>query len=65
MDLMWIDKKVLFHVVDLEKNFSSATFLPNQTEEGVWNAFISCWTSPYIGFFLKMRVDQGSAFTTV
>ncbi len=65
MDLMWIDKKALFHVVDLEENFSSATFLPIQTEDGVWSTFISCWTSPYIGFLLKMRVDEASAFKTV
>ncbi len=65
MDLVWIDKKALIHVVDLETNFSSATFLQNQTLEGVWDAFISCWASLYCGFLFKMRVDQESAFKTV
>ncbi len=65
MDLMWIVKKALLHVVDLDTNFSSATLLPNQTVEGVWDAFISCWASLCIGFHLKTRVDQGSAFSTV
>ena len=40
MDLMWIDMKAALHVVDLETNFSSASFLPNQTLEGVWDAFV-------------------------
>ncbi len=35
MDLMWIDKKEVLHVADLESKFSSASLLPNQTVEGV------------------------------
>ncbi len=65
MDLMWIDKKAILHVLDLVTKFSSAIFLSNQTVEEVWDAFISCWASLYIGFLLKMRVDHRSAITTV
>ncbi len=65
MDLMWIDEKAVLHFVDLEKNFSSATFLPNQTLEGVWDVFVSCWASLYIGFPMKMRVDRRSVFIIV
>ncbi len=65
MNLKWIDKKAALHVVDVETNFSSASILPNQTLEVVWDAFISCWASLYIGFPMKMRVDQVSAFSSV
>ncbi len=62
---MWIDKKAALRAIDLETNFSSASFIPKQTVEGVLEAFISCWASLYIGFPMKMRMDQGSAFTSV
>ncbi len=62
---MWIDKKAVLHVVDLETNFNAAIFLKHQTVEGVWESFISCWAALHIGFPEKMRVDQGSAFTSV
>ncbi len=65
MDFMWIDKKAALHVVDIETNFSSASFLPDQMVEGVWDAFVSCRASLYIVFPMKRRVDQGSAFTNV
>ena len=65
LELMWIEKKAVLHVVDIETGFNSATFLPYQTVEAVWDAFVTCWESLYIGFPMKMRVDQGSAFTSV
>ena len=36
MNLMSIDKKAVLHVVDIETNLSSATFLLKQTVQGVW-----------------------------
>ncbi len=33
MDRMWIDKKAALHVVDLDTNFSSASFFRTQTVE--------------------------------
>ena len=42
LDVMWIDQKAVLHVVDLETNFTAATFLKHQKVDGVWNSFISC-----------------------
>ncbi len=65
LDLMWIEKKAVLHVVDIETGFNPATFLSSQTVEAVWDAFVICWASLYIGFPMETHVDQGSAFTSV
>ena len=65
LDLMWIERRAVLHVVDTETHFNAAVFLKKQTVEGVWDAFVSCWAAIYIGFPEKLRVDQGSAFTSV
>ena len=65
LDLMWLDGKAILHVVDIDTSFNSAHFLKGQTVEHVWDAFLNCWTTLYVGHPIKMRVDQGSAFTSV
>ena len=46
IDFMRIDKKTAQYVVDLETNFSSVPFLPNQILESL-----------YIGFLMIMQVE--------
>ena len=65
LDLMRIEREAVLHNVDIETGFNFATFLSYQTVEAVWDAFVICWASLYIGFPMKMRVDQGSVFTSV
>jgi len=62
---MWLDSKAVLHVVDIDTHFNSASFLQGQTVEHVWDAFLSCWTTLYTGHPEKVRVDQGSAFTSL
>ena len=62
---MWIANRATLHVVDLDTNFNAAIFLKTQISEGVWDAFVTCWASLYIGFSLKMRVHQRISFTSV
>lgn len=65
MDLMWLDKKAVLHVVDTHTHFNSAAFLRGHTVEDVWNAFLKCWATIYVGFPEKIKVDQGSCFTSL
>ncbi|MEM1283154.1 MAG: reverse transcriptase domain-containing protein [Chlamydiota bacterium] len=65
IDLMWLDKRAVLHVVDTETHFNGACFLKGQTVEDVWNAFVLCWSSLYHGYPDKIRADQGSCFTSV
>lgn len=62
---MWLDKKAALHVVDIDTHLNSAVFLKGRTVEQVWEAFNSFWTNLYTGHPQKIRVDQGSAFTSV
>jgi hypothetical protein len=50
--------------VDVETNFSSAIFLNGESTEAVWDAFMKCWKSLYVGFPDAFRVDAGSVFTS-
>lgn len=62
---MWLDGKAVLHVVDAHTHFSGAEFLKGQSVEDVWEAFIQCWDSLYTGFPETIKVDQGSAFTSL
>lgn len=62
LDLMWLGKRPVLHVVDTHTNFGSASFLRGQSAEQVWNSFIECWCAIYTGYPTKMRLDQGSNF---
>ena len=64
LDLMFLEGKAILHVVDTRTHFSSAAFLDSQSVDGVWAAFLSAWTTLYVGYPSKMRVDQGSIFTS-
>ena len=63
LDLMWLDKKPVLHVVDTNTHFSAAMFLPGKTTADIWNCFLSCWATVYIGHPDRFRVDQESVFT--
>ncbi len=65
LHLMWVEKKAVLNVVDIETGFNSATFLYYQVVKAIWDPFVICWASLYIGFPMKMWVDQESAFTSV
>ena len=67
MDLMFLDGKALLHIVDTATRFSAATFLDgdfDQSVEGIWLAFIQAWCTLYTGYPNRLRVDQGSSFTS-
>jgi hypothetical protein len=71
MDLMFINGKAVLHVIDSATRFNAATFLDSHSEsygqssDGICNAFIDIWCSIYIGYPDRLRIDSGSAFTSV
>ena len=64
LDLMFIDKKAILHVVDRGTHFSAARFIRRQNVEAVWNALIECWIAVYVGFPNIFAYDQGSVFNS-
>jgi len=63
MDLMWLNKKAVLHIVDTATSFQNATFIRNQSSKELWNDFIDCWASVYTGFPEIVRLDRQSGFT--
>ena len=67
MDLAWVEPRPhrpVLHVVDRGTHFSAAVFLEGENAESVWNAFVSCWVSIYIGFPNVVKHDYGSCFNS-
>jgi hypothetical protein len=62
MDLMYLESKPVLHVIDRGTTFSSAKFLYSSDRITVWNTFVQCWTSMYVGFPDSILTDQGSVF---
>jgi transposase InsO family protein len=71
MDLMFINGKSVIHVIDSATRFNAATFLDSHSEsygqssDGIWDAFIGIWCSIFTGYPDRLRIDSGSAFTSV
>ena len=65
LDLMWLEGNAVLHVVDCQTHFNSACKLKGHSVEDVWEAFVKCWSSIYTGYPRKLKVDQGSNFTSV
>lgn len=64
LDLMWINRKPLLHVIDADTHYSSARFLPGESTKEIWETFLHCWTLLYTGFPDSVKADSGSVFTS-
>jgi hypothetical protein len=71
MYLMFINGNAFLHGIDIGTRFNAATFLDSHSEsygqslDGTWDAFIDMWCSIYTRYPDRLRVDSGSAFTSV
>jgi len=64
VDIMFINRKPILHVVDEATPFSAATWLKNSTSSEVWKGLLRCWTHVYLGPPDFLRIDQGSNFVS-
>ena len=62
---MYLDGRPVLHIVDGERRFSAASFLPKISKDAVWDAIVLCWSSVYTGHPQNMMVDEGSQFRKV
>ena len=63
VDIMYLDKRPVIHIVDLQTRLNAAKFLRNISTQSVWKAFQECWANTYIGVPHIIRVDRGAQFT--
>lgn len=64
IDVMFLEEKVVLHVVYIATHFNETIFIPGRTVYHIWMAFIGCWVTLYYGFFNNLRTDQGSILTS-
>lgn len=64
VDVMYINRRPILHVVDEATHYSSALFLPNASAKEIWRALRRCWIEIYLGPPDFLRIDQGSSFTS-
>ena len=49
IDLMFLQGMPVIHAVDSGANLSAALFLPTQSTDAIWIAFMYCWVTIYVG----------------
>ena len=63
LDVMYLDSQPVLHVVDLQVAYQNAEFLEKQSADDIWETFLRCWATVYLGFPNRMRVDRARVFT--
>ncbi len=67
LDLAWLESRPhppILNIADRGTHFSPARFVPNESAEGIWNAFGSCWISICAEFPKILSHDQASIFNS-
>ena len=64
LDLMFIDGNPILHVVCKDTRFSAAVFLESESAQSVWRAYLSCWTTRYVGYSTEIHADRGPCFNS-
>ncbi len=65
MDVMYLDRKPVLHIVDEGTRFSAARFVPDVSRKTIWRTFLECWAAGYTGLPHKILVDQANYFGPV
>lgn len=64
VDFLWLYDKPVLHVIDKQTGFGNASFVKSKYVKDIFNSFMWCWVSKYIGFPSKIQSDQDSAVTS-
>ena len=62
VDLTYIERRPVLHIVDEATHFRSTCFLKKVSSEKVWNSILKYWSGIYLGLPEAIHVDQGSQF---
>lgn len=63
MHLNWVHGMRILHVVDTHTQYGNATIFRNKTAGSIWDAFVECWETIFIGVPRVLRLDQEASFT--
>lgn len=62
IDLVWLEKKLVLHIVENHTEFQNAIPISTKRAEDIWYEFVEGWASLYVGYPNLIRLDQESSF---
>jgi hypothetical protein len=65
IDVMYLDGKPVFHVIDIFISFQAASFLKNMSARNAWDILRICWIDTYLGPPDNIIHDTGKNFVSV
>ena len=65
LDIIYIEGKLILHIVDVGTRLSAARFLPDISRKTIWKTIFECWAMIYTGLPNRILTDQGSAFSSL
>ena len=63
VDLFWIEKDAVMHIIDRVTRYSVARFETSQSAENIWNMIIDSWVTIFTGFPNIISHDRGRQFS--
>ncbi|KAI1000129.1 hypothetical protein K3495_g8070 [Podosphaera aphanis] len=64
INVLYIDRKPMLHVIDSSTNFDASRFLTNMTTLTIWNTLCYCWIDTYQGPPHQIVHDAGKNFAS-
>lgn len=61
---MYLNNKRVLRIVDTATNVQNALIIRSKSTEDLWQYFLTCWETVYIGFPATIRLDRESSFTS-
>lgn len=67
IDLVWLNGSPALHLVDNHTIYQNAEFITTNLKDAgaLWETFLRCWVTVFIGYPSTMRLDQESSFHSV
>lgn len=61
---MWLEGAPVLHVEDVNKGFQNAFLIERKTSEKIWEPFVHCWASTYVGYPNCIRLGREKSFAS-
>lgn len=62
VDLMWLQKTPVIHIIDTHTLYQNAEFLQDKSANAIWEVFLRVWVTLFVGFPNTLRLDHESCF---
>lgn len=62
VDLMWLEKTPVLHVIDTHTVYQNAEFITDNSDTSLWETFLRIWVTIFIGFPNTLRLDHETSF---